>query len=62
MRLYTEGDVAQALLDLADGSELRPTATRHRVPRSTLRDRQNSAQTARQGHSHQQRLTPIQED
>ena len=62
MPSYTEDDVAQALLDLADGSALRATAKRHGVPKSTLRDRQFGAQTAYQGHSHQQRLTLTQED
>ena len=61
MPSYTEDDVAQALLDLANGSALRTTANKYGVPRSTLRDRQSGAQTTRQGHSNQQRLTSIQE-
>jgi len=62
MPLYTEDDVAHALLDLADGSTLRAAAARHRIPKNTLRGRQLGAQPARQGHGDQQRLTPTQED
>ena len=61
MPSYTENDVEQALLDLANGDVITTTAKRHGIPRTTLRRRQSGAQTAREAHTHQQRLSAIQE-
>ena len=41
MAIYTEDDVQNALEDLENGFALAAAATRHGVPRSTLRDRLN---------------------
>ena len=62
MPSYTEEDVKQALLDLANGHPMSAVTARHGVPRTTLRDRQSGAQTRRQARADQQRLSAIQED
>ena len=58
MAAYTENDVQNALTDLA----LATTATRHGVPRTTLRDRLNGAQSCRDAYDDKQRLSTIQEE
>ena len=62
MTLYTEDDVQNALTDLKNGYSIRTATARHGVPRTTLQDRLKGAQTARQSHADQQRLSVIQED
>jgi len=62
MPSYTEDDIEQAFLDLANGDAMATVAIRHGIPRTTLRDRQSGAQTIRQAHSDQQRLSATQED
>jgi hypothetical protein len=43
MAIYTENDVQNALTDLRSRVALATAATRHGVPRNTLRGRLNSA-------------------
>ena len=62
MPTYTEGDVRNALADLANGVALATASTRHDVPRNTLRGRLNGAQPCRHAHDSEQRLTAIQEE
>ena len=62
MALYTEDDIQNALTDLQKGATLRGAAARHSIPHTTLQGRLNGAQTARQAHTDQQRLSAIQED
>jgi len=62
MITYTEGDVQNALADIISGTALAAAATRHGVPRNTLRGRLNGAQPYRYAHGDEQRLTAIQEE
>ena len=62
MATYTEGDIQNALTDLQNGVALATAATRHGVPRNTLRGRLNGAQPHRTAHCDGQRLTAIQEE
>jgi hypothetical protein len=62
MATYTEGDVQNALTDLGNGVALATAATRHGVPRNTLRGRHNGAQSHRQAHCDEQRLSAVQEE
>ena len=62
MATYTEGDVQNALTDHRNGVDLATAATRHGVPRNTLRGRLNGAQPQRDAHRDEQRLTVVQED
>jgi 4-hydroxybenzoate polyprenyltransferase len=62
MARYTEEDVQNALADLESGVPLATAATRHGVPRTTLRRRFNGAQPHRHAHEGAQRLTPVQEE
>ena len=62
MPSYTEKDVEQALVDLANGTSMATAANRHGILRTTLRDRQSGTQPSRLAHSFQQRLSAIQED
>lgn len=62
MARYTEGDVQNALADLETGVALATVATRHGIPRNTLRGRFKGAQTHRHAHSDEQRLTAVQEE
>jgi 4-hydroxybenzoate polyprenyltransferase len=62
MARYTEEDVQNALADLESGVALATAATRHGVPRTTLRRRFNGAQPHRHAHEGAQRLTPVQEE
>ena len=59
---YTENDVQNALADLRNGGALATAATRHGVPRTTLRDRLNSARSCRNAHDDEQRLSTVQEE
>ena len=62
MARYTEEDVQNALADLESGVALATAATRHGVPRNTLRGRFNGAQPYRHAHNSEQRLSVIQEE
>jgi len=62
MTTYTEDDVQNALKDLEYGVALATAATRHRVPRNTLRGRLQGAQSHGHAHGDQQRLTAVQEE
>jgi hypothetical protein len=62
MARYTEEDVQNALADLESGVALATAATRHGVPRNTLRGRFNGAQPHRHAHNGAQRLSVIQEE
>ena len=62
MPSYTEDDVKLAVLNLANGDAMATAATRHGVPRTTLRDRQSGAQPIQLAHEDQQRLSATQED
>ena len=62
MARYTEEDVQNALADLESGVALATAATRHGVPRNTLRGRFNGAQPHRYAHDGGQRLTTVQEE
>ena len=62
MPSYTEDDIKNALLDLANGDAMATVTARHSVPRTTLRDRQSGAQSRRQARTDQQRLSATQED
>ena len=59
MAAYTENDVQNALADLCNGGALATAATRHGVPRTTLRDRLNSTQSCRDAHDDKQRLSTV---
>ncbi|KAH7471887.1 hypothetical protein FOMA001_g13721 [Fusarium oxysporum f. sp. matthiolae] len=59
---YTEQDLQNAIVDVRNGVAVRTAATRHRVPRGTLRARLNGAQPQRTAHDDQQRLTANQEE
>ena len=62
MATYTEGDVQNALTDHRNGIALATAATRHRIPRSTLRGRLNGRQPHRHTHDNRQRLSAVQEE
>ncbi|CAG5137170.1 uncharacterized protein ALTATR162_LOCUS46 [Alternaria atra] len=62
MARYTEEDVQNALADLESGVALATAATRHGVPRNTLRGRFNGAQPHQRAHDGEQRLTNVQEE
>ncbi|KAF6515118.1 hypothetical protein HZS61_005024 [Fusarium oxysporum f. sp. conglutinans] len=59
---YTEQDLQNAIVDVRNGVAVRTAATRHGVPRGTLRARLNGAQPQRTAHGDQQRLTANQEE
>ena len=59
MATYTENDVQNALADLRNGGALATTATRHGVPRTTLRNRLNGARSCRDVHDDKQRLSTV---
>ncbi|KAG7000767.1 hypothetical protein FocnCong_v013212 [Fusarium oxysporum f. sp. conglutinans] len=59
---YTEQDLQNAIVDVRNGVAVRTAATRHGVPRGTLRARLNGAQPQRTAHGDQQRLTVNQEE
>src|SRR6266480_2400773 len=62
MATYTENDVQNALTDLRNRGALRTISTHHGVPRTTLRDRFNSARSYRDAHNDEQRLSTVQEE
>jgi hypothetical protein len=62
MREYTEQGLQNAIVDVRNGVAVRTAATRHGVPRGTLRARLNGAQPQRTAHDDQQRLTANQEE
>ena len=62
MVTYTEEDVQNALADLENGVPLATAATRHDIPRNTLRGRLNGAQPHQYAHDNQQRLSVVQEE
>ena len=62
MARYTENDIQDALADLNSGVALATAATRHGVPRNTLRGRFKGAQPHRHAHDDMQRLTAVQEE
>ena len=62
MATYIEDDVQNALIDHRNGVAIAAATTRNRVPRSTLRDRLNGAQSHRYAHDGAQRLSAIQEE
>jgi len=62
MARYTEQDIQNAVADLESGVALATAATRHGVPRNTLRGRFNGAQPHKHAHDGEQRLTPVQEE
>jgi len=62
MATYTENDVQNALADLCNGSALRTVSAHHGVPRTTLRGRLNGAQSCRDAHDDEQRLSTVQEE
>ena len=62
MATYTEDDVQNALADHRNGAAIAAAATRHGVPRSTLRGRLNGAQSHRHAHDGEQRLSAVQEE
>ena len=62
MATYIEGDVQNALSDLRNGVALATAATRHGIPRNTLRGRLNGRQPPRHAHDNDQRLTAVQEE
>ena len=59
MATYIENDVQNALADLRNGGALTTTATRHGVPRTTLRDRLNGVRSCRNAHEDEQRLSTV---
>ncbi|RKL06854.1 hypothetical protein BFJ70_g16963 [Fusarium oxysporum] len=59
---YTEQDLQSAIVDVRNGVAVRTAATRHGVPRGTLRARLNGTQPQRTAHDDQQRLTVNQEE
>jgi len=62
MVTYTENDVQNALTDVQNGSAIATAATYHGVPRTTLRDRLNGAQSCQHAHDDEQRLSTVQEE
>ena len=62
MATYTEGDVQNALSDLRNGVSVATAATRHGIPRGTLRGRLNGRQPHRHAHDNSQRLSAVQEE
>jgi len=62
MATYTEDDVQNALIDHENGIAKATAATRHSVPRSTLRGRLSGAQSRRDAHDSEQRLSAVQEE
>ena len=60
MAIYTENDVQNALADIRNRVALRTAATRHGVPRNTLRGRLGGAQSYRYTHKDKQRLSTVQ--
>ena len=62
MAAYIENDVQNALADLRNGGALATAATHHGVPRTTLRNRLNGAQSCRDAHDDEQRLSTVQEE
>ena len=59
MATYIENDVQNILTDLRNGDTLRTVSTHYRVPRTTLRDRLNSARSYRDTYNDKQRLSTI---
>ena len=59
MATYTEDDVQNALADLENKVPLATAATRHDIPRNTLRGRLNGAQHHRYAHDNKQRLSAV---
>ena len=62
MATYTENDVQNALADIRNRGALRTASTQHGVPRATLRGRLNGAQSCRNAHDNEQRLSTVQEE
>jgi hypothetical protein len=62
MATYTENNVQNALADIQNGGGIATTATRHGVPRTTLRGRLSGAQSCRDAHNDEQRLSTVQEE
>ena len=62
MATYTEDDVQNALKDHENGAVTAAAATKHGVPRSTLRDRLGGAQSHQHTHNGEQRLLAVQEE
>ena len=62
MATYTEDDVQNALTDHRNGVAVAAAATRHGVPRSTLRGRLDGAQSQQHAHDGEQRLSAVQEE
>ena len=61
MAIYTENDVQNALVDIRNGVAVRRAATVHGVPRNTLQGRLDGAQSCREAHEDEQRLSTVQE-
>ena len=62
MATYTEDDVQNALTDIENGLAKATAATRHSVPRSTLRNRLNGTQSHKYAYKGEQRLSFVQEE
>jgi hypothetical protein len=62
MATYTENNVQNVLVDIQNRSGVATTATRYGVPRTTLRGRLSGAQSYRDAHDDEQRLSTIQEE
>ena len=61
MKDYGEAEIAGALSDVANGVSVKKAALEWGIPRSTLRDRLNGAQTHQEAAASYQRLPPGQE-
>jgi transposase-like protein len=62
MAQYTEADIQRALTDIENGVAIATAATRHGIPRSTLRDRISGSQHHKTAHNNSQRLSLEQEE
>jgi hypothetical protein len=62
MATYTENDVQNALTDIRNRGALRTASTHHEIPRATLRGRLNGAQSYRDAHDNEQRLSTVQKE
>ena len=50
MATYIENDMQNTLIDIQNGNAVTTASNRHRVPRTTLRDRFNGARSCRHAH------------
>jgi hypothetical protein len=62
MAQYTEADILNALVDIANGVAVATVAAQNGIPRTTLHDRISGSQCHQSAHSNMQRLSPIQEE